>query len=121
MHYSLAWYFQNKEKDKRTCLVHYHASRPCSKGTTMVNRHHHDFTARQQELLEAISKSGQLCDEGMELAGLAVTMGLELAELSSYISDLQWLLDNGYIEFVDGTDRFRARKSQPIMLSESSL
>lgn len=57
-------------------------------------------------LLDAIRKNERTDNAGTELAGLARIMGIELAELSVYISDLQWLLDNGFIAFVDNSDRF---------------
>lgn len=79
------------------------------------------ITFRQLVLLDAIRKNERTDNAGTELAGLARIMGIELAELSVYISDLQWLLDNGFILFVDSSDRFQTQGPQSIILSESSL
>lgn len=76
---------------------------------------------RQLVLLEAIRRSERKDSSGTELAGLASIMGLELTDLSVYITDLQWLLDNGFIAFVGSSDRFQTQEPQSIILSESSL
>ena len=58
-------------------------------------------------LLDAIRQGEKTGNDGIGLVDLAGILGLELADLSPYIADLQWLLDNGHIMFVECTDRFK--------------
>ena len=93
-----------------TCLVPYHASRPCRIRIIMDNNHQKTISYRQLILLDAIRLSERADNDGVELTDLAAIMGVDLSELSSDIADLQWLLDNGFIAFIGNSDKFLAQE-----------